>query len=255
MRSILSRVVCQCIFAMAVAAALVTPAFAQDGNIRSITFYTVKPDRIGDFQAEIKEYDAILVKGGSERYASTWVSLTGPREYAHVSYYTKWADLDAGPEPKMKEQAADLARITVRIVDCTESSHRSIEEVLPDFTLSSGEMPKMIRVLVTQVRPDRFNEYLELARNEILPAVKRGEVKDYNFSETRFGASSTEVVSVAGLSSWADLDGGFGAEKGLGKEGYQALLNKVRPLIVSSEYNVYRFEPDLSYLPPPPAAK
>ena len=37
------------------AAVLGSPASAQDANIRSVTFYTVKPDRIGDFQAEIKE--------------------------------------------------------------------------------------------------------------------------------------------------------------------------------------------------------
>ena len=78
-RSILRRVVCQSIFAMAVVAALASTAFAQDANIRSVTLYTIKPDRVGDFQAAVKEYDAILAKSGSERYASTWVSLMSTR--------------------------------------------------------------------------------------------------------------------------------------------------------------------------------
>jgi hypothetical protein len=39
----------------------------------------------------------------------------------------------------------------------------------------------------------------------------------------------------------------------LGKEGYQALVVKVRMLITSSQYDVYRFQPDLSYLPATPA--
>ena len=47
-----------------------------------------------------------------------------------------------------------------------------------------------------------------------------------------------------------DLDGELPVEKGLGKEGYQALLDKVRPLIVQSVANEYRFLPELSYLPP-----
>jgi hypothetical protein len=55
---------------------------------------------------------------------------------------------------------------------------------------------------------------------------------------------------VAGLSNWADLDGGFGLEKALGKEGYQSFLLKLTPLIVSSQFDLYRFQPDLSYLPP-----
>ncbi len=254
MRSILRRVVCQCVFAMVVVAALVTSASAQDGNIRSVTLYTVKPDRVGDFQAEIKEYNAVLAKGGSTHYNSVWLSLTGPREYALVSYRNKWADLDAGADPKMKDQAADLARISVRIVDCTESSRRIVDEINPDLSLPpSNDVPKMIRVLVTDVRPDKIGDYLDLMKNEILPAYKKGGVKDYNFAARRFGAPSTEFISVAGMNSWADFDGEFGAEKGFGKEGYKALVAKVRTLITSSQFDVYRFEPDLSYMPPPAA--
>lgn len=252
MRSILRKVVCQCVFAMAVVAALASSAFAEDGNIRSVTLYTVKPDRVGDFQAEIKEYNAVLAKGGSTRYGSAWLSLTGPREYALVSYRNKWADLDAGADPKMKDQAADLARIGLRITACTESSRRIIDEIRPDLSLpESGDVPKMIRVLVTDVRPEKIGDYLDLVKNEILPAVKKGGVKEYTFAARRYGAPSTEFISVAGMDNWADFDGGFGAEKGLGKEGYQAMVAKIRTLITSSQYDVYRFQPDLSYLPPP----
>ncbi len=70
---------------------LAAPASAQDANIRSVTFYTVKPDRIGDFQAEVKEYNAILAKAGSDRYSTIWVALTGPYS-KQASDYTKWAD-------------------------------------------------------------------------------------------------------------------------------------------------------------------
>jgi hypothetical protein len=254
MTSHLRSVVCQCILALGVTTALVTSASAQVGNIRSVTFYTVKPDRIGDFQAEIKAYNAVYAKGGSTNYSSVWVSLTGPRVYARVSYYTKWAELDAGPDPKLKEQAADVARIGTRIIDCTESWHRIIEEIQPDLSLPpSDDMPKMIRVLVTDVRPDKYKEYLDLVKSDILPAAKKGELKVYGFAETRYGGPNTRVSSVVGMDNWAALDSEFGVEKGLGKEGYQNLLGKVRPLIVSSEATIYRYEPDLSYLPPPTA--
>ncbi|MGB7265427.1 MAG: hypothetical protein WBC92_07930, partial [Terracidiphilus sp.] len=216
------KVFCLCVFAMAIAAAAPgSSASAQDANIRSVSFYTVKPDRIGDFQAEIKEYDALLAKGGSTTYSTTWVSLTGPRVYAHVILYTKWADLDAGADPKMKDQAADLARVNMRIIDCTESWSRTIEEVVPELSLpNTNTMPKMIRVLVTDVRPDKYNEYLDLQKNEILPAVKKSGAAFYNLAETRYGNSNLEVTSVTGFDSWADLDAGIGAQKGLGTEGY-----------------------------------
>jgi quinol monooxygenase YgiN len=238
------------------AATLVTPASAQDGNIRSVTFYTVKPERVGDFIAEIKSYNALLAKSGSTLYSSTWVSLTGAHEYAHVIDYKTWADLDytMSNDPKMKDQAMDLTRISMRINDCAESSRRIIEEVLPDFTLSSkGDMPKMIRVLQTQVRPDKVHEYLDLVKNVIFPAVKKAGTKDYSVAEERYGESNLQVTSVTGFDTWADLDAGIGAQKGLSKEDYQGLLDKVRALITSSEYDIYRFQPDLSYLPPPTA--
>jgi quinol monooxygenase YgiN len=252
------NVFCLCVCAMSIASvALATPASGQDGNIRSITFYTVKPDRVGDFQAEIKEYNAILAKSGSTLYSQTWVSLTGDHEYAHVISYKSWADLDYSmtTDPKMKDQAMDLTRISMRINDCAESSRRVIEEVLPEFsTPSNGEIPKMIRVLQTQVRPDKVDEYLDLVKNVIVPAVKKGGTTAYNVAEGRMGESNLQITSVTGFNSWADLDAGIGAQKGMSKDEYQALLNKVRGLITSSEYDVYRYEPDLSF-PRPPAAK
>jgi hypothetical protein len=248
-----------CLAAMLLAAALlVTPASAQGPTIRSITFYTVKPDRIGDFEAEVKEYNAILAKAGSDRYSTIWTSLTGPREYARVQMYYKWADLDTtvATDPKLKDQAADLARISTQIIECTSSWHRDIDIIMPEYSLpDTGDEPAMIRVLVTQVRPDKYHDYLDLQKNAILPAIQKSGAKDYNFAEKRLGEPSPEFVSVIGFSNWADLDGTIGAEKGLGKDGYQALLNQVRALIVQSEYFIYRYQPDLSYLPPPaPAA-
>ena len=237
MTSHLRKVVCSSILALGVAAGLTASASAQQGTIQSVTFYTVKPDRVGDFQAEIKEFNAIYAKGGSTNYSSMWVSLTGPREYVRAQYYNKWSDLDAGPDPKLKDQAADLARISLRIID---------------LSIAATEMPKMIRVLTTDVRPERYNDYLALVKSDILPAAQKGGAKMYEFSEMRYGAPNTEVTSIVAMDSWGDLDTGVGVQKALGKEGYQALLQKVRPLIVQSVVNEYRFQPDISYLPAAP---
>lgn len=251
-----------CLAAMLLAvAALATPASAQDANIRSVTFYTVKPDRIADFQAEIKEYNAILAKAGSDRYSTVWVGITGPHEYARVQLYTKWADLDAAidKDPKLKDQAADLDLLATHIIECTSSWRREIQVVNPDLSLpDSGNEPKMIRVLVTQVRPEKFRDYLEFQKNVILPAIKKSGAKDYNFADVHFGDPGPTFVSVVGFNNWADLDDGVGAEKGVTKDEYQAIVDQAHSLIVSSNFLIYRYESDLSYLPaatPAPAAK
>jgi antibiotic biosynthesis monooxygenase (ABM) superfamily enzyme len=244
------------------AAVLVSPASAQDANIRSVTFYTVKPDRIGDFQAEIKEYNAILAKAGSDRYSSIWVALTGAHEYARVQMHTKWADLDSSvdTDPKLKDQAADLARISTHIIECTSSWRREIDVVNPELSLpdSGVDTPKMIRVLVTQVRPEKYREYLDFQKNVILPAIKKSGAKAYNFADIHFGEPGPTFVSVVGFNTWADLDDGVGAQKGVSKDEYQAIVDKSHELIVSSDFLIYRYLPDCSYLPaptPPPAAK
>jgi hypothetical protein len=246
----LRKVVCHCLLAVGVAAAVAVSAVAQSGNIRSVTFYTVKPDRVGDFEAEIKAWVAVKTKGGSANYVSMWASLTGPREYALVTNYSKWADLDAGPEAKMKDQAADLARISERIVDCTESRHRVIEEINPELSLpETAKVPTMIRVLTTEVRPEKYSDYIALIKSDVLPGIKKtGE--SYSIAQGRFGESTFTITSVVGFDKWADIDDSIGLEKGIGHEAYQKFLEKLRPLVVNTEVNIYRFQPDLSYLPP-----
>lgn len=249
-----------CLAAILLAAAtLAAPASAQDANIRSVTFYTVKPDRIGDFQAEVKEYNAILAKAGSDRYSTIWVALTGPYEYARVQMYTKWADLDKtiANDPKLKDQAVDLARLSTHIIECTSSWRREIEVVNPDLSLpDSGDEPQMIRVLVTQVRPEKYRDYLVFQKNVILPAIKKSGTKDYNFADVHFGDPGPTFVSVVGISNWADLDDGVGAQKGVTADEYKAIVDQAHSLIVSSNFLIYRYQPDLSYLPAPaPAAK
>jgi hypothetical protein len=128
---------------------------------------------------------------------------------------------------------------------------RVIEEILPEFTLTAnGAPPKMISVLQSKVRPDKVSEYMDMVRSEVFPAAKKSGLKEFSIAQERYGAPSTEFVSVAGMDSWGDFDGEFGVPKGMGKEGYQKFLLKIRPLIVESQWDVYRFQPDLSYLRP-----
>jgi quinol monooxygenase YgiN len=247
----------RCVFAFAAAAMLIGPARAQQGNIQSIRFYTVKPDRVGDFLAATKEFAEVAKKGGSERYFFLLHSLTGANEYVRVENFTKWAEIDeTGPEPKMKEQAAQLQSITTRIFQCIESSHRIIDEVQSDLSLPQTGGVQMLRVLRTRVRPEKANEYMALVKSETLPAAKKAGLKFYTVSQVRYGEPSTEFVSASGLSKWADLDGGLWIQKSMGEEGYQRFLAKLRPLIIESEAEIYSVVFDSSYQPArQPAAK
>jgi hypothetical protein len=241
----------KCVLAIAAVTLAISPARAQQGNIQGIRFYKVKIDRVADFLAATKEQAALMKKAGSDRYYSVWRSLTGETEYAKVDFYGKWADLGRGEDPKMKDVAAEYQSVFNRITPYLDSSRRIIDEVLPEYSLPpSGDIPKMIRVLRTKVRPEKLGEYMALGKSEILPAIKKSGVKFYNVSQVRYGESTSELVSVTGFNSWADLDGEYGARKGMGEEGYQRFLAKMRPLIIDSQFDIYSLVADSSYLPP-----
>ncbi len=107
----------------------------------------------------------------------------------------------------------------------------------------------MIRVLVTQVRPEKYRDYLVFQKNVILPAIKKSGTKDYNFADVHFGDPGPTFVSVVGISNWADLDDGVGAQKGVTADEYKAIVDQAHSLIVSSNFLIYRYQPDLSYCP------
>ena len=236
------------VFTIAAVTLLGAPAPAQ--NIRSVRTYRVKADRTGDFESAIKEYNAILKKGGSNHAYTIWTSQSGPGTFLRVDHYSKWAELDVTRDPKLKEYASDLTRIGGRITRCSEGGERIIEELLPDLSLPrAGDIPKMVSVLRTRVRAEKVDEYLALMKSDLLPAVKKAGLKDYSLARVRFGAPSSEFLSVAAMDSWADLDGTSWIIRAMGEDGYQRFLAKLRPLRTESEWNIYRYMPDLSYQP------
>jgi hypothetical protein len=249
MNSRLRRCGYQCVFAFAAAAFLVIQARAQ--SIQSVRFYTLKPDRVADFLAATKEAAALQKSAGSMRYYSVLHSLSGHNEYVRADSYTKWADLDAAADPKItQEQRLLISALTTRINQCVESSHRIIDEEIPDLSLPQTGTFQMIRVLQTRVRPEKVGEYMGLVKGEVLPAAKKAGLKFYTTSQVRYGGSNTAFVLISSLNNWAELDGGLWIQKTMGEEGYQRFLAKLRPLTVESEANVYRLIPDSSYLPP-----
>lgn len=240
--------------ALALLSVCAAPMAAQlKGNIRSTAFITIKADRLGDFQAGVKEYNAALKKANWDRGSTVWQSLTGPSEFRLTAFSEKWAELDTimMQDPKLKEVSADLSRIGARINQCIEKRERVITEVLPELSVPrTAEPPKMIRVTRSLVRADKVNDYLALVKSDVVPAVKKGQLKVFSVARTRYGAPFNEIVTVTGLQSWADLDGTPPMVEGMGgREKYEAFLAKVTPILLRTQVDLYRYQPELSYIP------
>ncbi len=225
------------------------PASSQELNIRRVTTYRVKPDRIADFQAEIKEYNNVVKKANASHAYSMWSSLSGPTEFFRVDNFAKYAELDDTQDPKLKEVSADLTRIGLRITDCTESAERAYYRVRPDLSLPpTQEIPKMMIVLKVKVQPDKIEQYISM-KKEYIALVKKAGIKFESVMQGRFGTSAWEFVTLESLNSWSDLDGPNPLQTALGAEALRKFNFSLAQ--TERENDVVRYRPELSYIPVP----
>jgi hypothetical protein len=65
----------------------------------------------------------------------------------------------------------------------------------------------------------------------------------------KYGTPSNEFHTYLGLSGWSELDGPIGTEKGMGPAEYKAFLAKWASMVESTEWSIWKYEPELSYVP------
>ncbi len=228
-----------------------SPAQQQQGNIRTVLFVKVKTDRVGDWKAAVKDYTALVKKSGVEQGFTTWSAQSGPDEYAVVFYSSKWKELDQNEDPKTKPVAADLARVFARLDGATASLETWVDEIQPDLLIRSKELPKMVRTGRIRTEFGKTDDLLALLKSETFPAMKKAGVSAYGVAIARYGTPNNEIHTYSSFNGWADLDAPYGLQKAMSDDEYKAYLAKLRPLVESVEWTMWRFEPDLSYVPEP----
>jgi len=225
------------------------PSWAQN-NIRTVLFVKVKMGQEDNWKAAVKDYAALQKKAGLENGFTVWESHSGPQEYAVVWYNAKWKDIDQD-DPKMKPFEADRERLFARLDTMTDSLETWIDEIQPDMLVQSKEIPPMVRVGRTKVVYGKMDDVKALFREQIVPAIKKSGASDYGAAVARFGTPTNEIHSYLGLKGWADLDGPVGTEKGMSADEYKAFQVRLQPLIESTEWSIWKFQPELSYVPAP----
>jgi hypothetical protein len=231
----------------AIALTACVPSWAQ-GNIRTVLFVKVKLGQEESWKAAVKDYAAVVKKAGSDQGFTVWESQSGPAQHAVVWYSSKWKEINE-QNPKLKPVEAEMARLFARLDTVTDSLETWIDEMQPDMMVRSKEIPPMVRVGRTRVVSGKMDELKALLREQIVPAIKKSGATDYGVAVARYGTPSNEFHSYLGLNGWADLDGPIGTEKGMSAAEYKAFLDKVAPLIESTEWSMWKYEPELSYIP------
>jgi hypothetical protein len=219
------------------------------GNIRTVLFVKVKMGQEESWKAAVKDYAALVKKAGSEQGFTVWESQSGPTQHAVVYYSSKWKQLGE-QDPKLQSVEADVARMFARLDTVTDSLETWIDEMQPDMMIRSKEIPPYVRVARTRVVSGKMDDLKALFRDQIVPAVKKSGATDYGVAVARFGTPSNELHSYLGLNGWGDLDGPIGVEKGMSASEFKAFQAKLAPLIESTEWSMWKYEPELSYFLP-----
>lgn len=119
--------------------------------------------------------------------------------------------------------------------------------LLAAFTGFAQDAPKpqLSRVSVTQVKPEMWEQFLEFYKNETLPALKKGGIKQSLVMQSSGPVGSGfEIRVVQPLESLAQFDEGSSISKALGPEKFKAYQAKRRTMIVSQNAYVIRSVPE-----------
>ena len=109
----------------------------------------------------------------------------------------------------------------------------------------------MYRVTVTHVKPDMLDEWQDLQRHEVIPALKKAGVKTQTVYRTYFG-DPYEFVTVVPFDKYADFDNPAPITKGLEAAALARLQARTRKCIVSTNSYVNTRLADLSNIPDTP---
>ena len=105
---------------------------------------------------------------------------------------------------------------------------------------------QMYRVTTTHVKPDMVTEWVDLQKNEVVPALKKGGLKSRTVFVSGLFGNSYEYTLIEPFDSFAQFDGQSPLVKALDQPGARRLNEKLRKCIVSQSSYVGNRLLDLS---------
>ncbi|MDP8980166.1 MAG: hypothetical protein M3O35_06210 [Acidobacteriota bacterium] len=91
------------------------------------------------------------------------------------------------------------------------------------------------RVTITHVKPEMLIEWVDLQKNEVVPALKKAGIKTRTVYSSGLFGNSYEYVVVTPMEKFADFDAGNPLVKALGETASARLGEKLRKCTLSSQ--------------------
>jgi len=219
--------------------------------LMSVSVVRVKPDMINEW-IELNKNTVIpaLKKAGvKERGCFTTAQFGESFEYVLLTPIENLAQFDGESPLRRALGEAGYQAYVEKARRMVTSVHTFADAARIDLSYQ-GKMagpPKLAVVAAITVAPGRTEEFENLIKTWVLPAVKKGEAKGYFVSQTLLGGDISAYTTVTFYDSFADMAKGSPLVKGMGDAGYASFLRKTAGLVVKAERSVYRFNSELSF--------
>ncbi len=137
---------------------------------------------------------------------------------------------------------------------CIGASCLALLLVAATLCLAQATPPPTTRylVLITQVKPEMLNEWLDAQRNEVNPALKKAGISSRIVQQTVFG-NSYEYASIIPLESYSVFDQPSLFNRVLGPEAGERLSAKLRKCVTGGRSYIITRNNELSLVPDPKA--
>jgi len=216
----------------------------------SINVVRVKPDMLTEFEDfSRREITPAMKKIGVKERTAWATGVFGEAfEYVFVTPIDDWAQYDAAPSQITKALGEEGARKARRFI---ESVHTYAVQTRPDLSYM-GKMtgpPKLAVVNWLHIAPGRTAEFENLLKTEIVPAMKKADVRAYLVSRTVHGGDTNEYVSLTFMDSYAEIGKEQPIVRGMGQAAFNRFVPKTAGIITHHERSIARYVPELSFEP------
>jgi hypothetical protein len=170
-------------------------------------------------------------------------------QYVVLTPIQSFAQFD-GQNPMVRALGQEQATALAARVAKFEKGRRSYAlRTRPDLSYlpDPGRAPKLALVSIVELANGRQAEFESLMKMDVVPAMKKAQVKGYSVAQVVFGGSTNEVITAVAYDTFEEIGKGHPFEIALGSAGAAKLMQKSAPLVTHVERHIARFVPELSF--------
>jgi hypothetical protein len=231
------------------------PSFGQTAApaMLNVVHYRVKVDHIQEFEEVEKQIAGSYKKAApTDQFRIVYRGSVGnTMDFEVFTPLSKFAERDGeNPYNKMATEQERLTR-TARLGQYLENVQTTIDKPLDDLTINTQGVqfpPTYVHAIRIRVRMGGGNDFDGVVKNELIPALKKAEVKMLLARRIEFGGVS-DYQFAEGFEKWAEMDTPDTLPKTMGAEAFGKMMDKLNQLVTLREDTIWRYQADMSYYP------